>query len=281
MRFDWYAATFHGIENPMVVLGSLRELLPVAEVRESRGLHGYRQRFQLLSGSGDELASVMCGGIEHPHAWASGPDTPAFVDAVRTAFPRHRVTRMDAAEDFDIEGSYDTLRGVCKQVRERTGIKGREIVPDQPEDGRTYYLGSPKSPARCRLYEKGLQERARTIGDPEAISPDWSRLEAQVRPQKDSRETAAAATPEQAWGYAQWLQTLAAEAMTLDIPRVKGRVWQASDDERALAFMVSQYAGHLERMRRDLGDWACVGLQLGDMVQAELAMRAARKRGQS
>lgn len=277
MRFDWYAATLPEVDNPMVVLGALRDLLPVAEVREARGLHGYRQRFQLLSGSGDELASVMCGGIEHPHAWASGQDTPAFVQAIRTAFPRHRVTRMDSAEDFDIEGGYDTLRGVCKVVRERTGIKGREIVPDQPEDGRTYYLGSPASPARSRLYEKGLQERARTIGDPDAISRHWTRLEAQVRPQKQARDTAAAATPEQAWGYAQWLQSLASEAMNLDIPRVRGRVWQASDDERALAFMVSQYATHLERMRRDLGDWACVGLQLGDMVQAELTLRAARK----
>lgn len=281
MRFDWYAASLHTVENPLVVLGALRELLPVAEVRESRGLHGYRQRFQLLAGSGHELASVMCGGIDIPHAWASGADTPAFVDAIRTAFPVHRVTRMDAAEDFDIEGSYDTLRGVCKAVRQRTGVKGREIVPDQPEDGRTYYLGAPSSPTRCRLYEKGLQERARTVGDPELISPNWSRLEAQVRPQKTARDTAATATPEHAWGYAQWLQTLAHESMTLDIPRVKGRVWQASDDERALAFLVSQYSATLDRLRKDLGDWACVGLQLGDMVESYLALAAAKKRGQS
>lgn len=277
MRFDWYSATLPGVENPMVVLGSLRELLPVVEVREARGLHGYRQRFQLLGRSGEELASVMCGGIEHPHAWASGQDTPAFVDAIRTAFPRHRVTRMDSAEDFDVEGGYDTLRGVCKDVRERTGVKGREIVPDQPEDGRTYYLGSPQSPARTRLYEKGLQERARTVGDPDSISPHWTRLEAQVRPQKQARETAAAATPEQAWGYALWLKALAQEAMSLDVPRVRGRIWQASDDERALSFMVYQYANQLERMRRDLGDWACVGLQIGEMVQAELTQRAKRK----
>lgn len=261
----------------MVMVGALRELLPVSEVQEARGLHGYRQRFRLLGRDGSELASVMVGGIEHPHAWASGQDTPAFVEAFRTAYPVHRVTRMDAAEDFDSEGSYLQLRGVCKAVRERTGVKGREIVPDQPEDGRTYYLGSPSSPVRTRLYEKGLQERSRTIGDPKAISAHWTRLEAQVRPQKAARDTAATATPEQAWGYAQWLQTLAAESMGLDIPRVQGRVWQPSDDERALAFMVSQYGSHLDRLRRDLGDWACVGLQLGQMVQDDLAMKAARK----
>lgn len=277
MRFDWYAGTVQGLENPMVMVGTFRELLPVSEVQEARGLHGYRQRFRLLGRDGSELASVMVGGIEYPHAWASGQDTPAFVEAFRTAYPVHRVTRMDAAEDFDSEGSYLQLRGVCKAVRERTGVKGREIVPDQPEDGRTYYLGSPSSPVRTRLYEKGLQERARTIGDPKAISANWTRLEAQVRPQKAARDTAATATPEQAWGYAQWLQTLAAESMGLDIPRVQGRVWQPSDDERAMAFMVSQYAGHLDRLRRDLGDWACVGLQLGQMVQDEFSLRAARK----
>lgn len=277
MRFDWYAGTVQGLKNPMFVVGALRELLPVAEIHEARGLHGYRQRFRLLGRDGGELASVMVGGIEHPHAWASGQETPAFVDAFRTAYPRHRVTRMDAAEDFDCEGSYDALRGVCKSVRERARVKGREIVPDQPEDGRTYYLGSPSSPARTRLYEKGLQERARAIGDPSAISAHWTRLEAQVRPQKAARDTAATATPEQVWGYAQWLQTLAAESMGLDIPRVQGRIWQPSDDERALAFMVSQYAGHLDRLRRDLGDWACVGLQLGQMVQGELDLRALRK----
>lgn len=280
MRFDWYAGTVHGLENPMVVVGALRELLPVSEVQEARGLHGYRQRFRLLGREGGELASVMVGGIEHPHAWASGQDTPAFVEAFRTAFPRHRVSRMDAAEDFDREGSYLQLRGVCKAVRERTGVKGREIVPDQPEDGRTYYLGSPSSPVRTRLYEKGLQERARTIGDPDDISPHWTRLEAQVRPQKAARDTAATATPEQAWGYAQWLQTLASESMGLDIPRVQGRVWQPSDDERALTFMAEQYAAPLDRLRLELGDWACVGLQLGEMVRAHMARKAQTKRGQ-
>lgn len=266
MRFDWYAASFDNDVHPMAVLDALRSRLDVAEVRESRGLHGYHQRFQLLDSGGHEAASVLCGGVPVPHAWASGSVTPAFVDAVRADFPCHRVTRMDAAEDFDAAGCYDMLRDLCRSVRERAGVKGREILPDQAEDGRTYYLGAPSSPTRCRLYEKGLQERARTTGDPALISPTWTRLEAQVRPQKLAREAAATATPEQAWGYARWLQLLGDEALALDVPRVKGRIRQASDDERALSFLVKQYAGVLERLRFDLGDWACVGLQLGELV---------------
>lgn len=273
MRFDWYAATIPKASPHDVIMG-LKEALGASDVVESRGLHGYRQRFNLVKPDGTCQASILCGGNPDPHAWASGQDTPAFVDAIRATFPEHMVTRMDPAEDYDEEGSYDRLRLVCKGVKARTGIKGREIIPDEPEDGRTYYLGSPKSAAIARLYEKGLQERRRSTGDPSAISANWTRLEAQLRPQKQARAHAATATPEQAWGYSAWMQALAQAAMSLDVARVQGRVWQPTDDARAFAFMVKQYGPMLERLRYDLGDWASVGLTIGEEWEQERRRRA-------
>jgi hypothetical protein len=54
--------------------------------------------------------------------------------------------------------------------------------------------------------------------------------------------------------------------LELDVPRVQMNVWREADDDRAFHFMIRQYGHMLERMRGDLGDWGCVGLQIGDAI---------------
>jgi len=265
MRFDWYAATIDA--HPMTVVGTLRREFG-AEVRPTHGLHGYTHGFDLVGPHGT-MAKVLAGGANgNPHAWASGEDTDRFVQLVRAEWPlEHTVSRMDAAEDFQGPGSWDRLNAECLEVADRLRLRVSQAGDyHRLEDGRTLYVGSRKAAVFVRLYEKGKQLRAKVTQGAELIPADWCRLEAQVRPQKDARKAAAFATPEQAWGFAGWTHDLAARCMALDVPRVQMNVWRESDDDRAFAFMVRQYGHMLERLRRDLGSWDCVGLQIGDAV---------------
>lgn len=267
MRFDWYAATIQ--DRPQRVVEALQGAFG-AEVIPTRGLHGYTQGFDLRGPTGT-VAKVLAGGInEHPHAWASGEDTEPFVEVVRSEWKdQHTVSRMDAAEDFKGDDAWDRLNALCLALADEQGLKVSQAGDyHRNEDGRTLYVGSRKSPVYIRLYEKGKQLRAKLEGNLGGVIPaDWVRLEAQVRPQKDSKRAAAYVTPEQAWGFSAWTGELAMRSMQLAVPRVQMHVWREADDARAFRFMVKQYGHMLERLRGELGDWQCVGLQIGQAIE--------------
>jgi hypothetical protein len=105
----------------------------------------------------------------------------------------------------------------------------------------------------------------------EDIRPeDWVRLELQARPQgEEARRLASVATPEQAWTFTDWSQHLAREAMALDLERFYVRTRKVSKDEEAMRWMCQQYGGMLSRFQADVGDWACVGLELGRIIQEQ------------
>lgn len=265
MRFDWYAATIQA--HPVEVVETLRREFG-AEVVTTKGLHGYTQGFDLRGPSGT-VARVLAGGVNAaPHAWASGEDTEPFVSAVRRCWPdQHTVSRMDTAEDFQGPGSWDRLNAECLSLADSLRLKVSQAGDyHRLEDGRTLYVGSRKSPVFIRLYEKGKQLRAKVTHGAEDIPEDWVRLEGQVRPQKEAKKAAAFATPEEAWGFSAWTADLARRCMSLDVPRVRMNVWREADDDRAFHFLVRQYGPLLERLRCQLGDWQCVGLQIGHAI---------------
>lgn len=268
MQIDAYAATIK--EHPGQLVEALCHGLQGVP-RSTRGMHGYTQGWEIVStGSGDVLARVLAGGRnEHPHAWAQGDDAQGFARLVRDTWPEaHHVTRIDAAQDFEAPGTYERLRDVVRGVIASKRIRGREIVPEDLDEGRTFYGGAPSSDLRVRLYEKGKQLRAQLPPAlQEQVSQDRVRLEAQARPQKEARFVAASCTPEQVWGFAAWTQELAAQAMALDVPRVVGRSWRESDDERAFRFMIRQYGPLLQRMEQDLGSWCVVGKTIGAAIE--------------
>lgn len=275
MKFDWYAATVPGVA-PMEVLEAVRRGLDGSVVEGRRRL-GYAQCFRVEDRRGDLLAEVLAGSVGKnelaPHAVATGDNAPAFSSVLREAFPDHRVSRFDAAEDFDEPGAFARLTNVMGEVATAKGVKGLWITPDDPEEGATYYLGGKASAVTCRAYQKGLQLRKDLHPALRGqVSSDWARLEVQVRPPKQmGKALAASLTPEQAWGFAAWSQALVLEAVSLDIPRVEGLGWQPqSDDDRAMDWLCRQYGPLLGRVLQDLGSWECVGLQIGDRI-AELA----------
>lgn len=282
MRFDWYAATVPDIP-PMELLEGLRKSLS-GTVEEGRRRLGYGQCFKILDKRGETLGEVLAGSVSgghvEPHACATGEAADDFSQAIRELAPRHRVTRMDAAEDFDEPGAFERVTGVMMEVKRRTGIKGRWIKPDEPEDGATYYLGSTSSSVTARGYQKGLQIRKQMHPATRAqVSEHWARLEVQVRPGKgEAKEVAAVCTPEQAWGFAGWSRELAQAAMALDVARVAGLGWKGqTDDARTLDWMLRQHRRVLERLSHELGGWDKAGLYLGQRSEELRAMEAASR----
>ena len=274
MNFDWYAATVPEVP-PMEVLEAVRKGLGGA-ITEGRRRLGYAQCFRVEDARGDAMAEVLVGSVGKnnlpPHAVATGDKAPALAAMLRESFPEHRVSRFDAAEDFDRVGAFADITKVMGVVAEENRVKGLWITPDDPDEGATYYLGGKSSSVTCRCYQKGLQLRKTVHPSLQpSISADWARLEVQVRPPKQlGKMLAATLTPEQAWGFASWSQALALAALKLDIPRVDGLCWKPqSDDDRAFDWMCRQYGPLLGRMFNDQGSWECVGSQIGDRL-AEL-----------
>lgn len=277
MRFDWYQATIP--EHPIVLVDALKTALaPNGTVLEGRGRHNYHQSFRICNVRGERLAEVLAGGSNgHPNAASSGEATPAFVEAVRAAWPAHRVTRFDSAEDMAQEGALAALEVTCRGLAKDLNIRGRAVVPDDPSEGRTYYLGAPSSDNRVRLYDKTAETRAKLPQERHAEVPDhWARLEVQVRPRKEWKIYAAQATPEEAWGFAGWTHELARRVFSLQIDRITMQAGRETDDERAFRYMIMQYGPMLQRLLHDVGTWDCVGLTIGEAITEH---QARRRRG--
>lgn len=294
MRFDWYQTTIEA--DPRTVVQTIAKL--GNELRPADGLarkYRYNQGWAVHHNQKGVVAHVFAGGNgDKPHAYASSDATDAFVDLVRTEWPdRHLVTRMDAAQDFNEEGAYDRLRPVARRIAKRHRLNFPRYEDElHPMAGRTQYVGSPSSDYRARLYEKGWEQVAKLLAlfkttlpadcaqhvtsirnetTGEDVRPqDWTRLELQVRPrQEEGRRLAATVTPEQAWGFTDWAHELAKEALALELERICIRTRKVSKDEEALRWMCQHYGAMLSRLHGDLGDWACVGLEIGRIIQEQ------------
>jgi hypothetical protein len=295
MRFDWYQATIE--EKPLVALELIRKL--GHGVRQADGfarLYHYTQGWDVHHNQHGVVARIMAGGNgQYPHALASSSATDAFVDLVRTEWPgRHLVTRMDSAQDFVEPGAYDRLRAVAKRVARRHRLSFAAYEDElHPMAGRTQYVGSPRSDYRARLYEKGWEQVAKLLQGlgpslpadaagnvplirneltGEDVKPeDWTRLECQVRPRREEGKRAAAAlSPVQAWGVSDWVKDLADEAMELDLERIDVRTRKVSKDEESRLWMCKAYAKILQRWHGECGDWACVGKEIGAVIEKKL-----------
>lgn len=294
MRFDWYQATVE--DSVQQVIGTLAKL--GHEVQPNDGparAYRYRQGWEVQHNELGVVARVFAGGNgDKPHVLASSDATDAFVDLVRNEWEgRHLVTRMDAAEDFVEPGAYRRLRRVARRVaKEHRMSFPRHRDELNPAAGETQYIGSRKSPFLGRLYEKGWEQVSKLQGvfkgveaadfhlilntvTGEHVNPaDWVRLELQARPKgEEARRLAAIATPEQAWTFTDWSQHLAREAMALDLERFYIRTRKVSKQEESVRWMCQQYGGVLSWYKEQLGDWACVGLELGQIIEQQQQAR--------
>lgn len=273
-RFDWYAASINvGVER---LRDTLARDLRATVTPEDGARHGFHFREVARDVEGRTVATILHGGNgDIPHAFASSDSAHTFAGIVRHYWPdRHRVSRVDAALDFDGPGTWTKLLDVCHGIaagvklpgddrsrvtKVRTGQMGDWF---HGEHGRTFYLGSFKSAVLVRLYEKGIQliEDAQKHGIlRDDISRDAVRLEVQVRPDGDSKRLAASATPLEVFGYAGWSRELLRRVQGVDVQRVHIKERRDSDKERALQWMVHQYGAHLLAEVAELGSWHALG----------------------
>ena len=175
VRFDAYTATTFAAKHHELA-GLFGDGLSAAE---GRGFHQFASRVAFKDYTGSEVGAVQWGGPAHGERTmieVKGERTPEVVERLRSRFP-HRVTRMDSCADFDAPGAFQRLYRDCLAVKRMHRLKGRKDGDwdDFPEEGRTFYVGSPQSVAMVRLYEKGRQPEYRHLG-----RDDWARLEVQV-----------------------------------------------------------------------------------------------------
>jgi len=116
-----------------------------------------------------------------------------------------------------------------------------------------------------RLYEKGLQPEYAHLS-----RPDWVRIEAQVRPTKEAKETFSTLSPLDVWGASRWTRDIAAVVLESHVdPHPAGTVYRLTDRETALRWMCKQYGQHLTSLAQDLGSWDCLGLSLREILEEQ------------
>lgn len=257
-RFDWYQGTID--DYPRVVADALMQMPNAHDLKHGRGRLNYRESTSIVGIDGHTLATVLHGGLNGaPNAFGTGENAEAFADIVRRTWPEaHRVTRMDSAED--VKMPFSVAQSACQAIAAELRIKGQTHAPDDPEDGATYYMGSPTSRQRIRVYEKGKQLRA--LGHDDA-DPLALRFELQQRPNdRNAKLQAASLGPDEAWG-ATPLTRRVAGVFGHDVERVVVRQRLVSTYDRTHAAMLAQYGGHLAEMLSRHGSWDLVGEQLG------------------
>jgi hypothetical protein len=186
-----------------------------------------------------------------------GGRTPDAVATIRKHWAdAHRVSRMDACEDYSAAGAFESLVALLDRYKDPR-VKSDEIRPRDGDRGRTIYYGSPTSRVYVRCYEAGKMKERLHFN-----RPDWARAEAQVRPGKAAEKTLAAkCTPLEAWGFGAWTHRAAEALSMVEIERFVRNDPPPSFDRTTL-YVARTFRRHFEEMKADLGSWGCIGLEL-------------------
>lgn len=204
LKWDWYEATVHDLrpEEVQRTVFAMRTVLGREDWIMVAGRFGYLGGWKRGSDTGGTM--TIYEGADQVHLIGTGPMSPAVAGFLRRMYPGHSVSRADVALDVTAPGCFDPL---WRRVHVRAvGMKPRpvltELAGDWADDigtrrdawvaldrpapkGRTFYAGGRSSRMRIRVYEKGLQQ----LGlDPSCgASPDWVRVEWQIRPDSSQK----------------------------------------------------------------------------------------------
>lgn len=270
MKIDWYSATFQ--EKPDHLVSILAEQLGADRIERRNGMHGYTNGFEFKA-AGGVVARLLAGGPNgFPNGWATGSHAPKFAEVVRDLFPAsHHVTRFDSAQDIDEPGAWRRVKLQALRIAKNSNLTAELIShPHDPTAGETLYIGAPSSQCRVRMYQKGFEMAGKFPARASEFSPNWVRLEAQVRPQDGARKLAASATAEEIWGYSGTSRKIARVCLGVEVLRVRADSHDAKDDESAADHLAKQYGQLLRRNRLKYGsrdEWASAFFSRLDRVE--------------
>jgi len=218
-----------------------------AEVEHGRGRFNYLHSTKFTV-RGERVATILHGGSNgHPNIEASGDRAPALADLLR-ANGDHRVTRCDIANEVYGDGVFDKLEALALRVATDNGLSVRKIgAPLDASAGETVYVGSRSSAVFLRIYEKGKADRAVYSDIASNLLDPWVRCELEIKPQKDMKALAAIMAPEAFWGVSAWTAQFASEALAMAPDPIPFHPRRTASDDRAFAFMCSQYRNLLRR----------------------------------
>lgn len=261
-QFDAYSATLDArpIDVVYTLQGDLR-----ARAKAGDGHLGWTQSVELRR-EGKRVAIVFGGGRDDTHVQVLGADSPEVVASLRKHWPdEHRTSRADVAVDFEggtdtWEAARDALMGVAVSRNLANGqLEGRQGAIS---NGRTLYLGSRKSEAYVRLYEKGRKDAPMT-------HPGWNRFEVEIKPaHRDRKVLAASADAHSLLAWSPW--TRAAVDQLFDMTtavELPPRPHALTDMDRTWAAAIHQYGPTFAEIAEAVG-WETLGTMIGIAVRA-------------
>lgn len=241
-RFDWYSATFDEHDDRRVAEHLATAVRGVVTFR--KGLHGYARGWLIERGK-DKLATVLGGSAQgDTHVFTTSESCDQVVPLLRKIWPVHRVSRADSAMDF--HGDFDQIRTYSYRFAETRGLKWDSRV--NSDGGATFTIGSRSSERFLRVYKKTEQLRAKYPERAGEIQDGIIRAELEFKPSKRPvKERVAAMTAEDLWGLGKWTQDFAKELLGLAPERVKLRFKNATDWDRSIHYLGSQYGPMIAR----------------------------------
>jgi hypothetical protein len=166
---------------------------------------------------------------------------------------------VDACADWVEEGCFDSLAAHLVKFAEEQNITINQQGDWVRGQARTLYLGSPQSPVRICLYEKGYEQG----GD---APKDWTRLEVRVKPKGEHRVAVASWEPSHVFSAGWVSQALAVLGWDNLEKRTVGTVWRPSDAERSRAALLSQYGAIIAQWASEAGSWEALGVEMGKAI---------------
>lgn len=240
-HFDWYEASLDGLKTSDLVLRSrlqdkidpdaaaawvfAREFLQEIanddkfdtemkshgwrfddfERVQERGFNHYRSCLTCYTPERVALFRLLWSPGSSLHIICSGKRSPVLSAALRRLVPLHYVTRADSALDFGEFGAWDRLVKLSEELRDGVFFGNKptstQILQDEETGGKTYYLGSLKSPAFMRIYDKSVEQRLKTPAHMhDQIPALWTRAEVVSRPaEKEQRLFLSRCEPADVW----------------------------------------------------------------------------------
>jgi hypothetical protein len=262
--FDWYQCSVNdSIEK---VQDWLSKEYPEADQSPTKPKNGAGQAIQLTVGGSVIVQAIWGGGMPDGmiNIWSTGYDAIRFAQLVKDRYPLvHKVSRADAAINFDSSGAWDFFYNWGCQLAEKHKLKveyaGNHLTG---VGGRTIYIGSPLSATRLVIYEKGKQI-------PELDLPNLVRVELRVKPKGwKAGCQVGSLKPKDLYKCSKWAID-AGEYLFSDNGWqrvVIGTRWTKSDAEKARSAFIKQYSGVIGDWVAELGSWQALGQEIGERV---------------
>jgi len=247
MQFDYYSASV-----PATVGHCIHEMKQdfSAGFEACDGIQRYPQGVRCLT-SGVRIYSGTSQPL--PFVVASSGAAVKFAEFVRRVYPKHKVTRLDAAQDYRQKGAFDDLVSmidpICRDSNVKCMFQG-DVHPDQT-DGRSMYFGSKDSDVRLLVYEKGLERIGQ--GDAKA-DPDWVRMELRVKFRKEMKVTGATLSPEALFGRSRWSVKVSEDVLGKLPEYLPDASLRQTDTMRSLEHMFKQYGRVIRKAHAEIGE---------------------------